>query len=72
MTRHGFERKFFCNGFDVICLDGARAWTSEEQKKLEQAGAVDGRTKKECMLRYKVRYNGWYSLLGIGARCIAP
>ena len=50
----------------------ARPWTGEEQKKLEQAlktfpasteqrwdkiaGAVDGRTKRECMLRYKVSF----------------
>lgn len=51
--------------------DGPRAWSSEEQKRLEQAlktfpnstpqrwdkiaESVTSRNKKECMLRYKVK-----------------
>lgn len=54
-------------------LAGEKPWTTEEQKRLEQAlktypaqtaerwdkiaGAVPNRSKKECMKRYKVCYS---------------
>nr|CAB3238879.1 dnaJ homolog subfamily C member 2 [Phallusia mammillata] len=69
--KHLAETKKAVPTDDVITqrFDGPRAWSSDEQKRLEQAlktfpnstpqrwdkiaESVTGRTKKECMLRYK-------------------
>ena len=59
------------DGESASASDGPKPWTTDEQKRLEQAlktfpagpdrwdkiaGAIPSRTKKECMKRYKVSH----------------